>query len=95
MQDFEDIIIEALGGRPPCWQTFVPIEYMTLLQWHAVLEHLTALVCDEFESPFFAFSESEAAEHAERPLCDLSLLIDLKLRMPQSVVTEEWNMLPC
>lgn len=94
-QDFEYLIVEALGATPPCWQTFVAADHMTPLEWYAVLEYLTAIICEEFESPYFSFSEIEVAEHAERPLCDLSLLIDLKLRTPEAVITQEWSMQPC
>ncbi|MEM1049056.1 MAG: hypothetical protein AAGL24_23085 [Pseudomonadota bacterium] len=94
MYDFKDHIQDALGHEPDCWQTYIPSENMPLQEWYATVVFLGELIGDEFENPFFEFSDSEVTDYADRPLCDLSLLIDFKLRGPAPVIALGWDTRP-
>ena len=95
MDNFKHLIIDALGRTPAYWQTYIPLEHMTVEEWHIVVQDLTELVCDEFETCYFTITNTEIDDYATRPLGDLSMLIEFKLRLPGLVMTRQDSMRLC
>lgn len=79
MDEFRDLILDALDQGPADWAVYVPATGMTLAQWHETMGRLETIIRDEFENPDFCFTMGTIRSSYNRSLTDLAQMIDHQL----------------
>lgn len=79
MDEFRDLIFDALDGNTTDDAGYVPAQDMTLAQWREAMGRLEDIIQDEFENPGFHFSTGVVRSSYNRSLDDLAQMIDHQL----------------
>jgi hypothetical protein len=79
MDEFRDLILDALDEGPADWAVYVPASEMTLVQWREAMGRLEDIIRDEFENPDFHFTTGAVRSSYNRSLTDLARMIDHQL----------------
>jgi hypothetical protein len=79
MDEFRDLILDALDEETADWAVYVPAGDMTLAQWREAMGRLEDIIRDEFEYPDFCFTTGAVRSSYNRSLTDLAQMIDHQL----------------
>lgn len=85
MEEFRDLILDALEGGTDDWTAYVPARNLTLEEWHETMGRLEDIIRDEFENPGFCFTTGAVRSSYNRSLTDLARMIDHQLTIGKPV----------
>jgi len=88
MDEFRDIILDALGESLKDWGSHVPAKDMSLGKWREVMGRLESIIRDDFENAEFTFTTGAVRSTYNRSLTDLATLIDHQLRFDETPLDE-------
>ena len=81
MDEFRDLILDALDETPADWTAYVPARDMALDQWREAMSRLEDIIRDDFENPDFTFTTGAVRSSYNRSLTDLAQMIDHQLAL--------------